>query len=271
MTGDLHPDLMRIEKERQHSCAVFASSPRCADAIRQFIADHSDRRLHLALLEAGTNASPRRKAEPTLGALTLGPGLSRWSGVFSNVRSFRPSSGIDPAFLVSTARIVWFHDLSDPIPPEATTATWACAVNVALAARFGLPVSVYDATGRPVATPLTGRFADAINDDLFQWEAHRRAFTDQICQEGLAFDPDTCEPAFWSRRGGGISAGSLALPQDLTWRIRRLEKWFDEGDPGVGVDEALWDAIVAEGWACIADLKAALGAHVEIEMKLPTS
>jgi hypothetical protein len=271
MSGDLHPDLMRIEKERRRSCAVFACSLRCADAIRQFIADHSDLRLHLALLEGGTEESPRRKAEPTLGALTLGPGLRRWSGVPGNVRSFCPSSGIDPAFLLSTARVVWFHDLSEPIPPKTATAAWACAVNAALAARFGLPVSVYDATGRPVAMPLTGRLADAMNNDLFQWEKRRRAFTDQVCGEGLRFDPDICEPALWSRRGGAIDVGALSLPQELIWRIRRLEMWFDEGEPGQAVDEALWNAIAAEGRACVADLKATLGAHVKIDMKLLSS
>lgn len=271
MAGDPHPDLKRIEKERQRSCAVFASSSRCADAIRQFIADHTDRQLHLALLENRTEISPRRTVGSTLGTLVLGSGLRHWAGIPGHVRSYRPSSDIDPAFLLSTARVVWFYDPAEPTPPKAETAAWACAANVALAGRLGLPVLVYDADGRPLAMPVTGPFADMINGDLLQWEADRLAFTDRICQEGLGFDPDTCEPALWSCRGGAISAGSLALPQDLTWRIRRLEIWFDEGDPGVGFDEATWDAIVAEGWACINDLKAALGANVKIEMRLPST
>ena len=253
----------RIERDKLRSVGVFASSMACADAIRRFVADSQDLHLHLALLQDGTGMSPHRQSELTLMGKVVD--MSRWPRDWpQNVRRALSSMDIDPGFMVSASRLVWFVDGNDAVLPVAGTGCYSCAVNIALGLRHGLPLECYNGEGQRIPSPLIGTLADFLDAELFNWQIVRRAFTEKIKSEGLQFSPDICEPALWSARGGAIDVGRLELSVGLTWQIRRLEIWMNSHEPGEEWSSEEEASFEAEERECVRLLQAELGQNVPI-------
>lgn len=264
--------LEEIEARKARRMLLFASSRACAPAIAERLARDRTDLVQLVLLEAGSGLSPRRTDEQKLADLVLGsdwrrgPSVRKWP---ESLECVRVSSALDPALLASTSRIEWFFDSGAAIEPLPGSADYACAVNVALGALYGIPWSCFDDRGRARPSPFSGPFGSCIVDALARELERRRRFTEDVRLEGLVLYPDCCEPALWSGQGGGISAGSLDLPLDVIWRLRRLEMFVDEMPVETAWPEEANAVAEAEKEICAALVRSALNTKVSLEWAFP--
>lgn len=254
--------LDEADDERQRSAVVLASSMACADAVVSFLNSGHSLLLHLALLEDGTDLSPRITLEPTL-----------YKAVWPDRRlplpkgciSLRPSSDINPALLVSSWRIIWFVDSQTPLLPRRHSGAWSCAVNAALGVRYGRTLHCFNEHGTAISSPLVGPLLDYVRTELDEWQEARRAYTDRIRTQGLVLAYDMDATLMFADRGGAIDAGDLDLSQPLMWRIVRLERWMRSFPHGGDWSEVEANAFSAELHACADEIRRELGTTVKID------
>lgn len=254
--------LDQADADRQRTAVVLASSMACADAIKAFLASDHWLLLHLAMLQDGTDLSPRTTPEPTL-YKAVWP--DRRGPLPKGCISLRPSMGINPALLVSSWRLIWFVDSQTPMLPQRHSAAWSCAVNAALGLCYGLTLHCFDEHGERISSPLAGPLVDYVREELAEWEEARREYTDRVRTQGLVLAYDWDATLMFADRGGAIDAGDLDFSQPLIWRVVRLENWMRSFPLGGEWTDEENAAFSAEIHAVAEDIRRELGTTVKID------
>ncbi|MDA7948376.1 MAG: hypothetical protein MPJ78_12985 [Hyphomicrobiaceae bacterium] len=259
--------LNEYDERKQRSVALFASSVACSDAVRNHITENKDQTFDLVIVDEDPRLRPDGPGLPRLIEELFGPDCFHAENIGNlpaNVGDINLSDQVEPTVLISISEMVWFRYWAEPITPDPGDGSWIFGTYITLGSQlFGLPFKCYDEEGAQIDSPLQDIFADSMKEEFADWQTSRREYTEELKSERLKLVPDCDLNLLVTENGTSVEIGSIDLPLDLMWRLRRLEKWIHSHSPWgkwTDDDKALCDT---EGKACAESLSQKLGVEVK--------
>ncbi len=255
------------DERKKRAVALFASSVACANAVRKHIDENQNQKFDLVLVDEDPDSRPDGPGLSEIVTEMFGPDCFYAENIGklpANVGDINLSDEVEPTILISVSKMVWFRHWAEPVIPDPGDGSWIFATYATIGSKeFGLPLECYDEEGTPTPSPIGDTFAELMQEEFSVWEKSRREFTDRLKSDGVTLVPDTEGSLILTKRGTSISVGSIDLPLDLMWRLRRYEKWIQSHSPWdewTDEEDAFCDK---EGKACAKLLGQQLGVDVK--------